>query len=129
VGSTPITSIQITPALSSASSSFYDGFFTHLQLLNNTGNTSLTQGTFGITVNGTTTFKYTTSFNADTGPFGFDEPKIAGTNLDDEANATLITKITLFADAGFSFKQVEQMDWSPCTGAGAAALEISRRRP
>ena len=124
-GSTLLTSIQITPALSSASSSFYDGFFTHLQLLNNTGNTSLTQGTFGITVNGTTTFKYTTSFNADTGPFGFDEPKIAGTNLDDEANATLITKITLFADAGFSFKEVKQMDWSPCTGAGSGCFSRS----
>jgi hypothetical protein len=116
-GITPLTSFTITPSLNIASSSFYDGFFTHLQLQNDSGNTALTQGTFGITVNGTTTFKYTTTFNADTGPFGFDEPKLAN-GQDDEAHASLITSITLFADAGFSFKEVKQMDWSPCTAGG-----------
>jgi hypothetical protein len=101
----------------------YDGFFTRGQLVWASSGKAPSTGAFHMQVNGSGPgsqgFTYSgVKLKADFESMGFDEKE--GTP------GGLISSVLLWADPGFAFKEVKQVDWSPCgTTSGDCGITIN----
>ncbi len=107
---------------------FLDGFYTHVQLepfqaVGAAPAPAPAANTAGFTmvVNrgmaDEASFDFTgLKWNADIGPFGFDEPMLLSNHklVDNDALAMLVHTVELVTDDGSAFFQVKQTDWSFC---------------